>query len=220
MNTLVFDVNETLLDLAALDPLFERYLGSAAQRKTWFADMLISAMTLNHIGHYAGFAEIGRACLATTAAKADKHLPNAAIEEIMQTLRSLPAHSDVIPAFEQLAAANFTLVALTNSPPQTAQAQLEHAGLQRYFTAVLTVAEVGRLKPAREVYVAAAQHLGKAPGELMLIAAHTWDLAGAAACGWRTAFVARDRQIPHPLYPAPDRVGADLQALAAAIIAL
>lgn len=47
MDTLVFDVNETLLDLAALDPLFERHLGSATQRKAWFADMLVSAMTLN-----------------------------------------------------------------------------------------------------------------------------------------------------------------------------
>lgn len=220
MNILVFDVNETLLDLAALDPLFERYLGSAAQRKTWFADMLISAMTLNHLDHYASFAEIGRACLATTAAKAGSPLPDEAITEILQAMRSLPPHPDVVPAFEQLAAADFRLVALTNSPPETARAQLEHAGLQRYFTAVLTVAEVGRLKPAREVYVAAAQHLGKAPGEIMLIAAHTWDLAGAAACGWRTAFVARGGQIPHPLYPTPDRVGADLQALAAAIIAL
>lgn len=37
--------------------------------------MLISATTLNQVGQYAGFAEIGRACLATTAAKADKRLP-------------------------------------------------------------------------------------------------------------------------------------------------
>lgn len=218
METLVFDVNETLLDLAALDPLFERYLGAAAQRKVWFADMLITAMTLNHVGHYVGFTEIGRACLATTAAKADKSLSDAAIEEIMQTMRSLPAHTDVIPAFQRLAAAGFTLMALTNSPPEAAQAQLEHAGLRGYFAQVLTVAEVERLKPAREVYAAAAQHLGKEPGELMLVAAHTWDVAGAAACGWKTAFVARGGQIPHPLYPVPDWVGADMETLATAII--
>ncbi len=218
MDTLVFDVNETLLDLAALDPLFERYLGTAAQRETWFTDMLVSAMTLNHIGRYASFTEIGRACLATTEAKAGRHLSDEAIAEILEAMRSLPPHPDVVPAFEQLAAAGFRLVALTNSPPETAQAQLERADLRDYFTEVLTVAEAGRLKPAREVYAGAAKRLGKTPDKLMLIAAHTWDLAGAAVCGWRTAFVARGKQIPHPLYPAPDLVGADLQTLAAAII--
>ena len=37
---LAFDVNETLLDLAALDPLFERAFGDAAVRPQWFAQML------------------------------------------------------------------------------------------------------------------------------------------------------------------------------------
>ena len=37
---LAFDVNETLLDLSALDPLFERAFGDAALRAQWFAQML------------------------------------------------------------------------------------------------------------------------------------------------------------------------------------
>lgn len=218
MQTLIFDVNETLLDLAALDPLFERHLGTAAWRKAWFADMLVSAMTLNHIGRYASFAEIGRACLATAAAKAGKLLPEEAIAEVLKGMRMLPPHPDVVPAFERLAAAGFRLVTLTNSPPEAARAQLEHAGLRGYFAEVLTVAEAGRLKPARAVYAAAAERLGETPNELMLVAAHTWDLAGAAASGWATAFVARGGQIPHPLYPPPNFVCADLQAVATAII--
>jgi 2-haloacid dehalogenase len=37
---LAFDVNETLLDLSALDELFEEALGDAALRAQWFAQML------------------------------------------------------------------------------------------------------------------------------------------------------------------------------------
>jgi 2-haloacid dehalogenase len=33
---LVFDVNETLLDVAALDPLFERLFGDSRARVEWF----------------------------------------------------------------------------------------------------------------------------------------------------------------------------------------
>lgn len=217
-DTVVFDVNETLLDLAALDPLFERHLGAAGLRRAWFAEMLITAMTLNHTGRYESFADIGRACLATTAAHADKCLSGEAIEEILDAMRTLPPHRDVSPALERLSAAGFVLAALTNSPPPTAQAQLEHAGLHHYFAETITVAEAGRLKPAREVYADAAKRLGNTPDELVLAAAHTWDLAGAATAGWRTAFVVRGGQIPHPLYPAPDLVGTDLEALTTKII--
>jgi 2-haloacid dehalogenase len=40
----VFDVNETLLDLAGLDPLFERVFGDAGIRQVWFAQLIQSAL--------------------------------------------------------------------------------------------------------------------------------------------------------------------------------
>ena len=41
MTTVIaFDVNETLLDMRALDPYFEALFGSAALRAQWFAQML------------------------------------------------------------------------------------------------------------------------------------------------------------------------------------
>lgn len=219
IDAVVFDVNETLLDLAALDPLFERHLGSAALRKPWFSEMLVTAMTLNHIGRYETFAEIGRACLATTAARAGLKLEHSATDAVLQGMRTLPPHPDVIPALEDLGAAGARLATLTNSPPDTAAAQLEHAGVSKYFTEQITVAEAGRLKPAREVYAVAERRLGVPAAKLLLVAAHTWDLAGAAHAGWRTALVVRGRQVPHPLYPAPDVVGADLETIAARITA-
>ena len=40
----VFDVNETLLDLRALDPAFAQVFGDAAVRREWFAQMIQSAL--------------------------------------------------------------------------------------------------------------------------------------------------------------------------------
>ncbi len=37
---IAFDVNETLLDLAALDPLFEKNFGASGVRKEWFGRVL------------------------------------------------------------------------------------------------------------------------------------------------------------------------------------
>ncbi len=50
---LAFDVNETLLDLRALDPVFEEVLGDASLRPQWFASMLqisfVGGLTGEHV---------------------------------------------------------------------------------------------------------------------------------------------------------------------------
>ena len=57
-----------------------------------------------------------------------------------------------------------------------------------------------------------------APAEAVLIAAHDWDVAGAAAAGLSTAFVAREGRVPLPAADAPTVVGADLDEVAALLV--
>jgi 2-haloacid dehalogenase len=77
---------------------------------------------------------------------------------------------------------------------------------------------VRRLKPAPEPYLLAAERLGVAVGEVRLVAAHAWDLAGAAGAGCATAFVARPGKVLDPLVEAPDVIGADLAEVADRIL--
>ena len=64
---ILFDVNETLLDLRALEPFFERFFGNTAFLPMWFAQLLRSAMTSTITGNYHDFGSIGRAALLITA---------------------------------------------------------------------------------------------------------------------------------------------------------
>jgi len=66
---IVFDVNETLLDLAALDPAFARIFGDAAARREWFTQVLQSALTATVTAAYSDFGAVGMAALAMTAAR-------------------------------------------------------------------------------------------------------------------------------------------------------
>lgn len=53
-------------------------------------------------------------------------------------------------------------------------------------------AEIARdYKPKPAVYLSACAALDLAPAQVMMVAAHSSDLAAAAACGLRTAFIAR-----------------------------
>ena len=59
----VFDVNETLLEMGALDPWFMIWFGDRASRKAWFALTLHFAMTLAATRAYRGFGDVGVAAL-------------------------------------------------------------------------------------------------------------------------------------------------------------
>jgi 2-haloacid dehalogenase len=216
----VFDVNETLLDLAAMDPHFERIFGDAAVRRSWFAQMIQSALVATVTGAYSPFGALAMAALEMTAEQAGVALGDDDRQAVATQMRRLPAHPEVAGALERLRDAGLRLASLTNSTEEVARAQLEHAGLVDRFELVLSADTVGRLKPAPEPYRMAAERLGVAVGEVRLVAAHAWDVAGAARAGCATAFVARPGKVLDPLVERPEVVGADLAEVADAILAV
>lgn len=62
------------------------------------------------------------------------------------------------------------------------------------WDAILGAEVAGDYKPKARVYFAAAEAFDLPPGECMMVAAHSHDLAAAAACGLRTAHVARPNE--------------------------
>lgn len=189
--TIVFDVNETLLDLSSLDPLFADELGDASARREWFAMLLRAAFTATITDQYRPFGDLGRDVLRGLAAARGRPLDADGVERIVAAMATLPAHPDVEPALERLRGDGFRLATLTNSAPVVAERQLRAAGIREHFDRVLSVDPVRRFKPAREVYEHAARELSSAPAELTMVAAHDWDLRGAGAAGLRVAYIER-----------------------------
>lgn len=219
IQVLVFDVNETLLDLQALDPLFADLLGDPALRPQWFASMLQLSFVGGLTGQYVDFSTAQRGALQMTAARAGKKLSTGEVETVVDAMRRLPPHSDVLPALTRLRDAGVRLTALTNSVLDVALAQLSNAGLADMFEAILSADEARALKPAPAPYRMTADRCGVDIGDLCLVAAHPWDVSGAMAAGAQAAFVARGGVVPSPLGPQPAVIGADLIAVADALLA-
>jgi 2-haloacid dehalogenase len=213
----VFDVNETLLDLAALDPLFERVFGDAAVRRLWFNQMLQSAFVGTITDAYATFAEAAGAALRMTEERLGMEVSEEVRKEILGGLRALPPHPEVPDSLDRLRDAGFRLATLTNSTQEVAEAQIENAGLADRFEQILSADTTKRLKPAPAPYRMAARALEIPERGMRLVAAHAWDVAGALRAGCAAAFVAR--QPFDPLVEHPDVVGADLAEVADGIIA-
>ena len=214
----VFDVNETLLDLRALDPLFEDLFGSSDVRRAWFGQVLQTALVATVTDTYSDFGQIGKAALAMTARKLGMDVPEGGAESVAAAMRSLPPHPDVHEGITRLKAAGYRLASLTNSAPAVAEAQLHNAGIAEHLEAMLSADAVGRLKPAREPYLMAADHLGVPPEGLRLVAAHAWDVTGAIRAGCAAAFVARPGMVLDPLGETPDVVAPDLPTIADEVI--
>ncbi len=216
---LVFDVNETLLDLQVLDPYFIRIFGTKNVRMAWFQQLLRLAMVTNLTQTYYDFTTLATEALDMTARRYDVPLSADDIMAIRTTMRQLPPHPEVTESLDRLRSAGLRMVALTNSTPDAALAQLRFAGLVQYFDQIFSVDAVRRFKPAPEPYRMVQEALGLPPHGLRLVAAHDWDIAGAMAVGWAGAFVARPGKVMGTLAFRPDIQGHTLADVTDQILA-
>jgi 2-haloacid dehalogenase len=221
---IVFDVNETLLDIEALSPFFAKVFGDARIMRQWFAELILYSQAVTLGGKYADFdADFGKLAVAVLSMVADIRsvaLGDDNVADFAQIMKTLPAHPEAKAALERLRDAGFRLVTLTNSAPGPGKAVLEQAGLHTYFDRQFSVDAVKRFKPAPEVYRMVSDELNVEPRALRLVAAHTWDILGAQSAGWAGALVRRPGNAPLPLGEQPDIVEPDLLSTADRIIEL
>lgn len=216
---IVFDVNETMLDLQALDPHFARVFGDAGVRRQWFQQFVQNFLVTIAVGRYVEFGTVGRGALDMVAERLGRSLTDDDRGHILGAIRALPPYPEVRESLERLKAAGLRLGTLTNSTQKVAEAQMQNAGLLDLFEHVLSADEVKRLKPAAEPYRMAAERFGVPISGVRLVAAHAWDVAGAIRAGCKAAFVARPGMVLDPLHAPPDIVGRDLREVATKIIA-
>jgi 2-haloacid dehalogenase len=113
---------------------------------------------------------------------------SAEVDDFFGLWRSLNPWEDV-PSSLWALHNHFTLAILSNMSVATQSALMDRAGLP--FDRTLSAETVKAYKPNAAVYEMAIASLGLAPAEIMMVAAHKYDLAAARSHGFATAFVAR-----------------------------
>jgi len=211
MPTLFCDINETTLDLGPVAAAVDDALGTGAAR-LWFARLLHHSTVLTLTGAFAPFTDLAAASFSSTAQSLGRD--GADWGAIAPHLGRLPAHPDVVPGLSRFRDAGWGVVALTNTPLESLERGLAFAGISACFDRLLTVESTGRYKPAPEPYVRALEDVGVAPRDAWMVAAHDWDLAGAAGVGMHTAFLARPGMPRSTAYASPEVVVGDYEALA------
>jgi 2-haloacid dehalogenase len=217
---IIFDVNETLLDLETMTPIFERIFGDKLAMRIWFANLILysEALTLAHA--YVPFTDIGAAVLQMLANIRRVRVTEADKKELSERFSTMPPHPEVPAALRRLRSAGFHLFTLTNNLQKVQGRQLEHAGIIELFDGRFSVdvPQVRRHKPAPEAYAYVEQQLKSPPSQLFLVASHTWDTIGAVAAGWGAGLITRPGNDVLSVGPQPTLVGTDLEDVASQLI--
>ncbi len=216
-SVLVFDVNETLIDIDSIAPLFERIFGDGRVVREWFGHLVTYSMTVTLSGLYLDFFTLGQGLLRMLADIHRVDITDSDVHAVKEGMLTMPAHPDVEDGLTTLRDNGFRLVSLTNSPPNPdGQRPLEHAGLGGLFERQFSVGARRAYKPAPRVYRYVCQELGVAPAACMMVAAHVWDTIGAQSVGFSAALITRPGKVPLALdgLPQPTVVASDLRELA------
>ncbi|WP_017446368.1 haloacid dehalogenase type II [Gayadomonas joobiniege] len=213
---IVFDVNETLLDLESMRAGIGEALGGREDLlPLWFSTMLHHSLVTTATGDYRDFGEIGVAALLMVAEINKIPLAQAqAKAAIMNNLLNLPAHQDVKAGLQVLRDKGYKLVSFTNSSNNGVKTQFKNAGLIDYFDARYSVEDAKVYKPDLRAYQWLFKQLSIQPERALMVAAHGWDVAGAKAAGMQTAFIKRPGKVLYPLAQTPDYQVNDLLELA------
>ncbi|MCY3734004.1 MAG: haloacid dehalogenase type II, partial [Chloroflexi bacterium] len=157
-------------------------LWRARQRIEQYQDNLLM------LGH-SGYLETCRRAFVYTLRANDVSYTDDAVREFMGVYRNLKPYDDAIEGLRSLAE-RYQLVALSNGEQWYLEELLSN-NVPIAFDAIISVERVGVFKPSPGIYRKAIQHLECEPAEIMMVAAHSFDILGAQTCGFKAAYVDR-----------------------------
>ena len=220
INTLTFDIFGTVLDLSgSLIPPTHEFLSShksnvsaqifwqdwrSRQRIEQYQDNILM---LGHSGYQYTCRRAFIYCLNLHKIPFEE----SEVDQFMSAYRDLKPYPDAIDGLKALSE-RYELIALSNGELNFLEHLVEN-NIKIPFKAIFSVESVGQFKPSPGIYRYAAQSLHKSPEEIMMVAAHAFDILGAQSCGYRGAYVNRyDLPTEYSLYQ-PDIVVKDFLAL-------
>lgn len=210
----LFDLNGTLTDPAAIgEPWSRPELGLAV-----LSGAVRGGMTDALLGEFRPFSEHIEAALTVEVAR--HGLEAARVDAAMARAARLPAWPDAADALDRLLAAGHRLATLTNSGADSARDTLDAAALTDRFESILGVDAVRSFKPHPSTYRYALEQLDADASEVVLVAAHAWDVTGAKHAGLRTLWIARGEQALLATAAPPDFTAGDLRDAADQLVRL
>jgi 2-haloacid dehalogenase len=202
----VFDAYGTLFDVHAAIGRHRGAAGPDADRfsEIWRTKQLEYAWTLTLAGRYIDFWTLTERALDYAFARSPS-VDKALKPRLLEAYLTLDAFPDARALLRDLKSRGHATAILSNGTPKMVAAAAAAADVAGDLDAILSVDTVRVYKPRREVYALVTEHFKLAPPDVVFVSSNRWDIMGAAAFGFRTAWINRAR-MPEEYAPAPDVV--------------
>jgi 2-haloacid dehalogenase len=209
----VFDAYGTLFDVHAAIGRHRVAAGPDADRFSdiWRTKQLEYTWTLTLAGRYVDFWTLTERALDFALARFSS-VDRALRPKLLDSYRTLDAFPDTRAALRALKGRGHATAILSNGSPEMLTTAVEAAGIGNDLDDVLSVDSIRIYKPRAEAYAAATARFKIEPSEVVFVSSNRWDVMGAGAFGFRTAWVNR-ANAPEEYEPAPAATLADLNGL-------
>ena len=201
----VFDAYGTLFDVNSAAARSRDELGPQAERlaELWRSKQLEYTWLRSLMGRHADFWQVTSDAL--DYAMAVLKLEGGGLRQrLMESYLSLDAYPEVPAVLSELQAAGLRCAILSNGSPRMLAAAVAASGIGSRLEAVLSVESVGIYKPHPSVYQLAVERMAIPAKGICFLSSNSWDVAGAAAFGFRAVWVNRRGQCRERLPSGPE----------------
>jgi 2-haloacid dehalogenase len=204
IKALTFDFYGTCLDVfAATVPVCEQLFPGKGNQlaQIWRTKQLIYILMRNVMGRYRPFSAVTEDALVWAAKSLQLDLSSEKKKQLVDAFfLGQPTFPDVKPGLEALKRQGIRLAVLANGEPKTMEERAKSVGIFDLFDEIISVEEVKIYKVSPRVYNLGPEHLQVTNCEMGFVAAHSWDIVGAASAGLTTFWIQRSAtEVPEEL---------------------
>lgn len=190
----VFDAYGTLFDYASAALRCKDALGAdwLAFSDLWRRKQLEYTWLRSLMGRHADFWHLTGESLDYVLAAFRRQDPSLRAL-LMQQFLSLDCYPEVVAMLKRLRGAGMKTAILSNGTPTMLTAAINSSGIAPLLDGAFSVEKVGVFKPHPSVYQIVVDEMAVAANRVCFMSSNGWDAAGAAAFGFRTVWINRNK---------------------------
>ncbi len=196
----IFDVNQTIFNLQEIKLRFKKKKINPLFVDFWFSNILKEGFASSKLNKFVNFQKIATEELK----KLNSIKKNQDLLFFLNGFKNLRANMGIREGFELLKKNKIKIATLTNGPKKNSINLLKKNKLLKLVDNSFSIEDVGIWKPNPEPYEYVAKHFKLKPQEIIMIAAHGWDINGAKSVGMKTGYINSFEGTISTYYKKPD----------------
>jgi 2-haloacid dehalogenase len=216
IKALAFDYYGTIADKHGLGTVIDQCIpgtNGSALAKLWFQTCQRFCFQNGMMGRYTPWDELSASALDFAAAELGVTVPDDVRSRLLEADAEAPVYPEASAALARLSD-RLKLYVLSMGAPWMIERSQRQAGIDGYFSAIITTASDRVYKPHRTAYDVGVREIGLDGSEIGFVSGNSFDVIGAANYGLPTIWVRRYSQPLDGLGIEPDFIVEDLSGLA------